>query len=113
MRVLHIRVVVPFLGRVVDAARGEYVAVAEDRLAVELAQDREQRAPVAVVRDAPAVVAFARQVLDRLELHLLWSGYQAFNVQSQDGGQEMVSESPEPTGGENVGSSIGQPPLNR
>lgn len=51
---------------------------------VELVEDGDERAPVPVVRDAPAVVALARQVAQRDELHVLPTTYDVpFSIHQQ------------------------------
>ena len=66
-------VVISALGRsVVDAAGRELVlGVVDDEWVVEVAEDRQQTPSVPVISDSTAVVAFTRQVRDRIVRNLL------------------------------------------
>ena len=70
--VVEIGFVVAVGRRVVDLALLVEVVMClgDDLAAVELGEDRAQRSTVPVVGDSAAVVALARQVLERFELHL-------------------------------------------
>lgn len=70
--IVEIRVVLAVRRRVVDLTLLIKVVflIGDDFRAVELGEDRPERSTVPVVGDSTTVVALARQVLERVELHL-------------------------------------------